>query len=99
MKLINIVYGDETDDADILLVSDYVHDNIDQVVQNFFDWAESTNEHGYFVVDVCGNKVLSLGTDEFIKWLNDNYFQSENKEMVVAKAHTKYNPKYPTAEF
>lgn len=63
MKLINIVYDDEINDADILLVPNYVHDNIDKVTQSFFNWATETSKHGYFIVDYCGNKVLNIGTD------------------------------------
>ncbi|MDR1094369.1 MAG: hypothetical protein LBL66_09515 [Clostridiales bacterium] len=104
MKLINVLYPYDSDsydydDADILLVPDFVHDHIEDVVQTFFDWTASTREHGYFVPDEKGGEVLAVGTDEFVKYLNDNYFQSENQETVVVKAHTKYNAGYPSAEF
>jgi hypothetical protein len=99
MKLINLVYEYDYDDVDIVSVPDHVCDNIDRVVQEFNDWTGNTRDHGWFVIDDKGKEVLATGTKEFVKWLNDNYFRYENKEIVVVKAHTKYNPKYPTADF
>ena len=94
MKFINILYADKYDDVDILCVPDFVHDNVDTIVQKFFDWASSTREHGYFVKDDNGREILAVGTDELVKWLNDNYIQYENQEIVVVESHTKYNPNY-----
>ena len=109
MKLINILYDYKYDDiedtvivtgdVDIVSVPDFVCNNIDAVVQKFFYWASSTRDHGYFVQNTSGHEVLAVGTNEFIKWLNDNYIQYENQEIVVVEAHTKYNPNYPSAEF
>ena len=99
MKRINIVYADEYDDVDILCVPDFVHDNIEAVTQNFFDWTSSTKEDGYFTQNPQGDEVLCVGTEEFIKWLNDNYIQYENQKATVIEAHTIYNPNYPSAEF
>lgn len=99
MKLVNIVYADEYNDVDIICVPNFVHDNMDTVVQEFFDWASSTKEHGYYKQGSNEQEVLCLGTDEFIKWLNEYYIQYENQEIAVVEAHTKYNPNYPSAEF
>jgi hypothetical protein len=99
MKLINLIYEDDYDDVDILLVPDFVHDHIEDVLQTFFNWAAKTREHGYFIIDEKGKEVLAIATKEFVEWLNCNYFQSEGQEIVVVEANTKYNAEYPSAEF
>jgi len=99
MKLINILYADEYDDVDIVCVPDFIHDNVQMVVQKFNDWLSSTRDHGYYKKSSNGHEVLSVGTEEFVKWLNDNYIQCENKKIIVVEAHTKHNPDYSTAEF
>ena len=99
MKLINILYADEYNDVDILRVPDFIHDNIGNVVQDFFNWVSSTKSHGYYKQGPDGHEVLCVGTNEFVKWLNENYVQYEDQEIVVVEEHTKYNPNYPSAEF
>lgn len=109
MKLINLLYDYEYDDiedtvivtgnVDIISVPDFVCENLDIIVQKFFDWVSSTREHGYFVKNASGHETLIVGTNEFVKWLNDNYSEYENQEIVVVEEHTKYNPNYPSAEF
>ena len=108
MKLINAIYdyeyNDETDemtvddDVDILLVPDYVADNIADVVQKFENWS-SEKDSGRRRVKWNGNEILSTDTEDFIRFLNMNYFNCENKESVMVEAHTKYRPELPSAEF
>jgi hypothetical protein len=109
MKLINVLYDWEIDDEtydlissndlDIISVPDFVCEDLEETVQKFFNWVDSTEEHGYFVIHPKYGRVLSVGTNEFIKWLNDNYFQCENQEAVIVEKFAKYNPDYPSAYF
>lgn len=104
MKLINIVY--EYDDitntttitgaVDMIKVPDFVSDNIDDIVQEFFDWTalnenkkEYENEEG----------ILCIGTNDFVKWLNEKYAQYENQEIIMVETNAKYNPNYQSAWF
>ncbi len=107
MRLINIIYDYEyddstqqliiADDVDIVSVPDIVCENLEEVVQKFFDWTNSI-ESGCWK-DIDGELLCCVETEDFIKWINSNYFNSENKEAFIVKQHTKYNPIYPIAEF
>lgn len=109
MKLINILYDYEycdiedtievKDYVDIVKVPDFVCSNLDEIVQEFFDWVSNTKNHNYYIKNTNGDEVLAIGTNEFIKWLNENYKQCEDQEIILVKAHTDYNPNYPSALF
>ena len=99
MQFINIIYGDDYNDADILLVPDLVCNNLNDIVQSFFDWLFTTKDHGYWKTNCNGDSYLSAGTNEFVKWLSDQYGNLENEEIRVVKKNTKYNPSYPVADF
>lgn len=109
MKLINILYDYEYDDVedtvivtdyvDIISVPDFVCDNLDSIVQKFFDWVSNTKNYDYYIKNANGEEVLDIGTNEFIKWLNNNYIQYENQEIRIVEEHTNYNPNYPSALF
>lgn len=106
MKLINIIYEYEYDDitntttvlgnVDIIKVPDFVCDNIDTIVQEFFDWtALNQNRKKY----ENKNGVLCIGTNEFVEWLNENYALDENQKIIIIAIDTKYNSDYPSALF
>ncbi len=99
MKYVNIIYDEDGNDTDILLVPDQVSHNIDEIGQAFFDWLSKTKDHGYWRVAEDGHKYLAAGTDEFVKWLKDNYGNLEDGEIRVIERDTKYNPKYPYTYF
>ena len=99
MQFINIIYGDDYNYADILLVPDLVCNNLNDIVQSFFDWLFTTKDHGYWKTNCNGDSYLSAGTNEFVKWLSDQYGNLENEEIRVVKKNTKYNPSYPVADF
>ena len=109
MKLINILYDYEYDDVqdtievtdcvDIVRVPDFVCDNLDSIVQKFFDWVSNTKNYNYYIKNANGEEVLAIGTNEFVKWLNETYIQCENQEITIVETHTEYNPNYPSALF
>lgn len=107
MKNINVIYdysyNDETetidifDDVDIISVPNMVADNLDNVVQKFFDWTNTVDSGCWKQIN---NKVVCcVETSDFIRWLNRNYFYCEEKESTIIEQHTKFNPEYPCAEF
>lgn len=98
MKLINIIYGDYND-ADILLVPDQVCQNLDEIARSFLLWISETKDHGYWKVADDGHEYLEFGTDEFVKWLRDNYGNLESDEIKIVESNTKYNPQYPFTDF
>ena len=115
MKYINVLYDyllDESgnvidaNNADILLVPNYVCENIDEIVQEFFDWVDTEVVNspketypGYWVTLSDGDKCLGVNSDHFVDWINKRYFFCEKKEALVSKVNTIYNPQYPSAKF
>ncbi len=106
MKLINVIYDYEYDDrtdttkvtdtVDIIKVPDFVSDNIDDIVQEFFDWVALNENRKEYEND---EEILCIGTKEFVEWLNKNYYQCENQKIVIIETNTKYNPDYQSAWF
>ncbi len=106
MKLINVVYDYEYDDisnkvivtgnVDIIKVPDFVSDNIDNIVQEFFEWTELNENRKKYENE---NGILCIGTNEFVEWLNENYSQYENQEIIISEINTKYNSNYSSAWF
>jgi hypothetical protein len=99
MKLVNIIFDERKKDVAIISVPDYVHDNLELTVQNFFNWLDSTHEHGYYVSGDNGTEYLEIGVNEFVKWLNDNSVRCASQKALVIEEFAKYNPKYPSARF
>lgn len=97
MKKINVLFADEYDDVDILLVPDHIAESIETVTQQFFDWT-SINQSHFMVTDEHGNQFKSVGTNEFIWWLNTHYIIGSEKATIL-ESHTTYRPDYPTSEF
>ncbi len=107
IKLINVIYNYEYDDlteqliigddVDIVCVPDIVCENLDATVHEFFNWT-STKESGCWKTE-NGELVCCVDTEDFIRWINIKYFNSENKNAYIVEQHTKYNPNYPIAEF
>lgn len=115
MRYINIAYDYEYDNNDVLLdmgtvdivlVPDFVCDRLDEIVQKFFDWcdeevrlAEKSRYPEFWVQDKAGDWCMSVGTEHFIRWLNERYFDCEQQKSELIKKDTEYEPKYPTALF
>lgn len=115
MKLINVAYDFEYDDndnlidmgtVDILCVPDYVHDNLDEIVKKFNYWVgdevyfgEKNKHPEYWAKLDNGEVVMNVGTEHFVKWLNDNYFNCEHQKSVIIATEAEYNPSFPTAKF
>ena len=115
MKFINIAYDFEYDDDDVLidmgtvdvvLVPDFVCEHLDVIVQKFFNWTDAvvrnTNRSEYpeyWATLDNGEVVMNVGTEHFVKWLNDNYFDCGHQKSVIIATETEYDPSYPTAKF
>ena len=116
MKYINIVYDYEYDEitnsiinmgnVDIVLVPDIVCNNLQSIVQTFFDWvskevyySEKDKHPEYWTALSDGSVCMGVNSEHFVKWINDNYFSYENQKTVVAKVETTYNPNYPLVKF
>ena len=99
MRYINLVYEDDYEDADILLVPDEIADNIDTVMREFFRWIKLSENNFRFKVKIGeGKEVLSIDTEGFLWWLNNVKLQGEAKA-TIEKQHTMMWKGYPIAEF
>ena len=99
MKYINLVYEDDYEDADVLLVPDEIADNIDDVMLEFFGWVKFPENNSRFLVKVGeGKKVLSIDTEEFLWWLNNVKLYGGTKA-TIEKQHTMMWQGCPNAEF
>lgn len=97
MQKINLVYEDDYDDVDILLVPDYVAEDIQKILQEFFDWV-AIPENGFrFKIELNGEKVLSIDTSEVVWWL-ENHVIKEGESVEVLKQHTTFCPEYPRGD-
>ena len=107
MKKINIIYNYEyddvseqltiQDDVDIVYVPDCICDNLEQNVQEFFNWTNCLDSGCW--KEINGALVCSVDTEDFIRWINQTYPNLEAESAFIVKQHTKYNSQYPIAEF
>lgn len=99
MQNIYIVFDDDHEDADLICVPDEIANNIDNIVQLFFNWmGNKHNNHTFWAHTKSGFQYLLLGTDEFIWWLNNHYLHSGEMAIVIER-HVRYNPRYKMACF
>ena len=98
MKKINLVFGYEYKHADILLVPNAIADDLDAVVQEFFRWIGNPANNKRFLVPHNGEMVLSVGTDEFLWWIN-RYKTTDEDAAVILERDTRAVRDYPTADF
>ena len=99
MKQINVLYDDDFEDVDILLVPDDIALHIDDVTQQFIKWLNiPENRCRFLILNGSGNQVLGVDTEEFLWWLNHIKILDEQKASIVCQ-HTKYINTLPTAEF
>lgn len=98
MKLINLTFGDDREDVDILSVPDCVCENIESITQEFFNWLENTKEHGCWRETESGVPYLAVETKDYVEWLNKHYCNQDNDKVTVVKSHVKYNPRYDSTD-
>ena len=99
LKLINLLYEYDYDDVDIICVPDNVADNIEETVQHYQSWMyQNIDKHSFWRLSASGYKVLSLGTDEFLWWLNEQCIKSGEKARLIS-SHVKFRDELPFADF
>ena len=99
MKRINLLYDLEYDDVDILLVPDYIADNIESIVRHFNIWLQdSKNAQPFLKTDNKGMRYLNIETEDFLWWIN-NVIITDGCKAEIEKQHVPYSNEYPVAEF
>ena len=99
LKLINLLYEYDYDDVDIICVPDNIADNIEETVQSYQSWMyKNIDKHSFWRFSASGCKILSLGTDEFLWWLNGQCIKSGEKAHLIS-SHVKFRDELPFADF
>ena len=99
MEIINVVFDGDYEDVDIILVPESIVDEIEIYLQSFFDWATDTpNRKKYEVTDQFGRIVVSLGTVEFVNWLNQCIL-APPEQAGILEQHTTFLANKPVIEF
>ena len=99
MKKVNVVFDDEIDDVDIILVPDDIADNIASVMWEFNQWLSLPENRRRFVEKtIDGREVLEIGTEKILWWLNHIKIDSMQKATLLVQ-HTKLVSDYPSIEF
>ena len=99
MKKLNLVYEYNYKNVDIVLVPNEVADHIDQVVQTFQDWLTNPqNSEPFARYTENGFRYLTIGTNEFVWWLNNICYPNGEKTTVLERS-VYYYPEYPMADF
>lgn len=85
--IINVLYGDEY--VDIIEIP---NDNLDiyYIHNEFVKWVQHENSE-YRVVQNGKVTGFSYGIDVFINWLNENYFNTENKAKILKRNTLEFN--------
>ena len=99
LSRVNIIYGLDYNDVDIIGVPSEMANIIDDIAQEFFCWLSvPKNGQRFLVKSDNGREVLSIDTREFVWWLNNVKIVGEPKATIILQ-HTSYNPQYPSADF
>lgn len=99
MKRINIVFADEYESADILLVPAQIADEIEKVVWDFNIWLKDPEHAQRFMRAGTNKKIhLNIDTEDFIWWLNNVRITDGNKAQLEQQ-FVPCIPEYPIAEF
>ncbi len=107
MQYLNVIYDYDYDDeldvitvkgnVDIIAVPDIVFNNMDAIVQEFFNWASLDESGCWNIID--GKRVCCTSIDDFIKWLNIHYDDDERCKSKVVARNVTHNPLFQNVEF
>ena len=99
MRLVNVIYGNDYNDVDLILVPQWVAQKIYDYVQEFCDWLITDPDQTYKRITNEGLVSYICETDGFIDWLNKHIIKSELEKATIVSQHLNYNPELPSAEF
>ena len=105
MKRVNIAYDYDYDEktektivngkVDIIELPDEVVENIEQYIQDFFDWA-AHKENGCFHYDNdLRRDICQIVSNDFVRYINIEL----KKQAKVIEVNTDFNPNLPIVEF
>ena len=98
MAKVNILFADDFEDVDIIAVPPNIANNIEKITQKFFNWIFDSNNKRQFEKTESGHTYVSIGTRDFISWLNKYEIHCAPYASILEE-HTTFCSGYPTAEF
>ena len=96
MKKINIVFDDDYEDVDVIVIPDEIADAIQRLAQDYLFWIPPKDDPNGWVVD-DGEPVLIKETTGFVEWLNKNH--CIGVKSYVIEEHTSYSKHDGDVEF
>lgn len=97
MRKINVLFEYDYEDVDIVSVPDYIAENIESVLFDFFKWLKEPKNQQRFHVQYDGKTVLSIDTNALIWWIN-RYDCAVDEPAFIVETHTRFCPDYPVAD-
>ena len=99
MKYVNVVFGDDLSDVDIISAPDDVAENIEDLGQQFCNWL--SNDEAYEYRRVAENGIIYgiLETNGFVTWLNRFHCGDIDEKAVIVVEHTDIDFDLPIVEF
>lgn len=96
MKLANLVFDDEFNSSDLLLVQDKFFDDELKNMIKFDNWSQDES-NGCFIW--FNNRwVCAVNAEEFVRWLNYEFKSTAEDEAKIIKKKVRYDPKLPIIE-
>ncbi len=97
MYLVNVIFGEELNDVDIILVPYKQYLVIETLGQKYCNWLAS-DKNPNRLVSSRGIPYFDCETAGFIEWLNTNFCHESEKAVIVCE-HTMYNPTLRSLNF
>ena len=101
MQHINLLFGGDTKDVDIICVPCEIANKITSIAEAYFTWMhKNIEEHNYWILSKSKKKVLCYETESFVWWINNHCDRSDNKPPAyIVTQHTSLNAEYPIVNF
>jgi transcription elongation factor GreA-like protein len=80
----NVFFDDKKDDCDVIEISEYVIQNIDNIMTEFFAWMFNKHtDHEYWVIVDGEKRCCNYDTEALISWLR----KYKDSEAAIVKRH------------
>ena len=99
MRKVIVLFDEQYDDVDILVVPERIAENINYYGQSYCRWLESPEVDPKLCTIVNGVKCTILETEGFVGWLNSNVIKDDEEKATILQTNTVFCEGYPVVEF
>ena len=101
MQNINLLFGGDTKDVDIICVPSEIANKIGLIANDYFTWMHNNiDRHDYWILGKNKEKVLCYETESFVWWINNHCGQCDDKAgAYIVTQHTELVSEYLTVNF